>query len=447
MRNFMTRHQDEFRDHSLPPIGQRIIKTSIAVFICLLIYALRGYEGQDMRAESAIAAIICMQQYVSSSRQSALNRIAGSLIGVVWGLLLLFLLYRFPILGENRVVLFLLMAAGVMLSLYTSVLVHKTESSALSAIIFLWLVICYPDVESPVILTANRILDLLIGILTAIAVNAFHLPRTKNPQYVFFVRSKDLIPDRFSQIAPSVLFRLNSLHHNGARICLISEHAPAFFTLQMNAVKPNVPLIVMNGAAIYNISENAYIHKETIAPRDSAFMIGRLNSEKISFFVYTVHRNRTCIFHHGKLRPEEQEIYDRMRSSPYRSYFDEEIYNTEEIVYLKIIIRNDRIGEMEKHLKEILPETLRLERRPQAGSKDAGALYIYSSEATVENARSLLVEQLRTEDPGLVVEEILSRSGYRSEQDALRLLHRIERVYEPVSFFKKRPLNTKNKKI
>lgn len=228
MHIFSNRHTEDVKDRHLPLIGQRIIKTSVAVFICLLIYALRGYEGQDMRAESAIAAIICMQPYISSSREYALNRIAGSLIGAGWGLLFLILLYHFPVLGENRIILFLLMAVGVMLSLYTSVLVHKTDSSALSAIIFLWLVICYPDIDSPVLLTFNRLLDMLIGILAAIAVNAFHLPRTKNPHYVFFVRTKDLIPDRFSRISPAVLFKLNSLHRDGARICLISEHAPAF---------------------------------------------------------------------------------------------------------------------------------------------------------------------------------------------------------------------------
>ena len=447
MQKKSKRYIDSIDCRHLPPIGQRIIKTSVAVFICLLIYALRGYEGQDMRAESAIAAIICMQPYISTTRQYALNRLAGSFIGAGWGLLLLFLLYTFPVLGANRIILFLLMSCGVMLSLYTSVLIHKTDSSALSAIIFLWLVISFPDIESPLLLAANRILDLLIGILAAIAVNAFHLPRTRNPQYVFFVRSKDLIPDRFSQVSPSVLFRLNALHNNGAKICLISEHAPAFFTLQMNAVNPNIPLIVMDGAAIYNISENAYMHTETISIRDSSFMIGRLNAENISFFIYTVHRNRTCIFHHGDLRPEEQQVYDRMRSSPYRSYMDEEIFNTEEIVYLKIIFKNDRIHVMENQLKKILPKTLRYVRRPQAGSEEVSALYIYSSEATVENARTRLMKQLRAGEPGLVSEEIVSRTGYRSELDALRLLHTIETLYEPVSFFRKHPQKRKRKKI
>ena len=299
----------------VPPLGQRILKTGIAVFISLLIYALRGYEGREMRAEAAIAAIICMQPYISSTRQYAVNRIAGSLIGAAWGLLLLLLLYKVPFLGSSQIVLFALMAAGVILSLYTSVLFHKTDASALAAIIFLWLVITYPDVDSPFLLTINRLIDLLTGILAAILVNSFRLPRARNRDLLFFVRSKDLVPDRFSHISPNVLFRLNALYSNGARICLISEHAPAFFTLQMNAARPTVPFIVMDGAAVYDAESNAFPHIETIASTVSGPLIHHLDALKISFFVYTIHRDRTRIFHHGPMRDEESVIYDLLSGS------------------------------------------------------------------------------------------------------------------------------------
>ena len=48
----------------LPHIGQRIVKTSVAVLITLLVYYLRGYRGADMPSEAAITAIICIQHDV-----------------------------------------------------------------------------------------------------------------------------------------------------------------------------------------------------------------------------------------------------------------------------------------------------------------------------------------------------------------------------------------------
>ena len=425
--------QSEREAWHMPPFGQRILKTGIAVFICLIIYALRGYEGQEMRAEAAITAIICMQPYVSSTRQYALNRITGSLIGAGWGLLFLILLYNFPGFGEQRVVLFILMSVGVMLSLYTSVLFHRTESSALSAIIFLWLVITYPDVDQPFLRTANRLLDLLTGILATILVNSFRLPRVRNGKYLFFVRAKDLVPDRFSQLSPTAMFRLNSLYRDGARICLISEHAPAFFTLQMNAAHPNVPIIVMDGAAVFQMSENSYLHMETIPQEVSAAVMRQLDALSVSFFIYTIHKDRTRIFHRGKMREEENVIYTRMRRSPYRDYFEGEIYDPNEIVSLKIIVQESRISELEEQLLPLFPaEGIRCQRRKQAGSPELGALYFYSDRATVENAKEFVVSTLRAESPELIPKDIHPRHSYRTEYDALYILNTIERLYEPI---------------
>ena len=47
-----------------PHIGRRIVKTAIAVFLCLMIYALRGYEVGSMPTEAAIKAIPTMNEIV-----------------------------------------------------------------------------------------------------------------------------------------------------------------------------------------------------------------------------------------------------------------------------------------------------------------------------------------------------------------------------------------------
>ena len=45
-----------------PKIGLRMIKSAVAVFLCFVIYLLRGQHG--MPFYSAIAAVLCMQPYV-----------------------------------------------------------------------------------------------------------------------------------------------------------------------------------------------------------------------------------------------------------------------------------------------------------------------------------------------------------------------------------------------
>ena len=431
-------HRSPERMH-WPHIGQRILKTTIAVFICLLVYWLRGYRGQDMPSEAAITAIICMQPYVQRTRDYAFSRLAGTLIGAAWGLLLLLLLLAFPVLGENVLSRYLLMSLGVMMSLYTSVLLRKPDCSSLAAIVFICIVIAFPEIDRPLQQAVIRITGVLLGTLVSILVNIARLPRDKVRDRVFFVRTKDLVPDRFSQLPSAALFRLNYLYNDGAKICLMSEHAPAFFTLQMHGAMLSVPLIVMDGAAIYDAEENRYLHIETIPPSASAWLRAELDSLELGYFIYTIHHNKTCIFHQGNLNVQERILYERLRRSPYRSYLEGEIYETEEIVYFKIIEEEAKVVDLAERLRPALAaHGLRAAVRAQTIGQGLTGLYIYAEKATMAQAETTLMELLRRDDSALRPVEIFSRTGYRTEHDAMHLLHRLADAYEPVKYLPRR---------
>lgn len=422
----------------MPRVGQRITKTTIAVFLCLMVYYIRGYFGQNMPTESAITAIICMQPYVRDTRDYSVNRFLGTLIGAFWGLLFLLMLLVFPALGKVMPLLYALMSLGVLVTLYTAVLVRRPDTASLAAIVFLCVVIAFPDIDRPLWQAFNRFLDVFIGTAIAIAVNVFRLPRVKLRDRVFFVRTKDLVPDRFSQIPAAALFRLNYLYDDGAKICLMSEHAPAFFLAQMNATKLNVPLVVMDGAAIYDANTNTYLEIENIAPEDSERLTERLNALGISHFVYTVHNNKTSIFHRGEMTEAEKQVYDRMKRSLYRDYLEGEIYAPEEIVYFKIIDEDGKIADIEYHLRKVLPKgKLRAVRRAQAGCEGISALYIYAHTATMEQAEKRLMQMLHREDSSLTPVEIRLKTPYRSEQDAMQVLYALGDCYEPVQLFRR----------
>lgn len=417
---------------SPPRIGQRMLKTAAAVFLCLIFYYLRGYRGEDMPTEAAVTAIICMQPYVQDSRRYALDRLTGTLIGAAWGLLFLFVLLLFPILGRGPAVLYGLMALGVLVSLYTAVAFHKPDSSGLAAIVFICVVIAFPELDDPLRDALDRILGVLVGTVIAIGVNVAHLPRDRDRHLVFFLRSSDLVPDRFAQISPAVRFRLDALYRDGAKICLISRHAPAFFTSQMSALSPGLPMIVMDGAALYDVREGRYLQAETIRPEDSSRILARLDDLGQSCFLYTIHRDRTCIFHRGDLTGPERAVLDRLRRTPYRRYLDEEVYDPGEIVCIKVIGGDGEIDQLRKRLFVFIQAgKLRCSIQPQTGCPGTSGLYIYSRRATVHLAEGRLLRMLREQDPGLEAVELFLPSGYRSEHDAMLLLYHLTDRYAP----------------
>ncbi len=423
----------------LPPLGQRIMKTSAAVFLCLLYYWLRGYRGQDMPTEAAITAIICIQPYVHDTRDFALSRIAGTLIGSFWGLLLLLLLLAAPRLGESLFLVYTLMALGVLASLYTAVLVRRADASGLAAIVFLCIVIAFPDIQEPLRSSGDRIFGVLLGTAIAIGVNVFHLPRSKRRDRVFFVRTRDLSPNRFSQIPAAAEYRLNYLYKDGAKICLMSEHAPAFFTLQLSQGGMQVPMIVMGGAAIYDVDENLYLYTETLRPRDAVITREYLQHKGLSCFIYTVHRHKTCIFHDGELRAEEEQIYKRMKRSPYRDYLNEGDCPADEIVYFKLIGTDEETRTWFNQMQSFLHSNhLKGVIRPEADAEGISSLYLYSAQVSMKQAENRVMAILREKEQDLEPMEVFLNRPYETEHDAMHLLHRLGSLYEPVKLFGKR---------
>ena len=425
------------RTYSIPHIGQRIVKTALAVFICILVCYFLGYRGSNMPSEACISAIICMQPLVSDTRQYALSRVIGTLIGSVWGLLLLLLLAKLPAV-DHFTVIYLMMAVGTMLSLYTAVLLGKSDTSGLAAIVFLCIVINFPDIDEPIKQAIIRMLNVFLGTAVAILVNTFRFPRRKNGSLVFFVRTKDLVPDRFSQMDPAVQFRLKRLGLDGAKICLVSEHAPAFFAMQLGHVELNTPMIVMDGAAIYSTKDNSFLWTNPMEEGSLKALHDVLGSLDISYFVYTVRKNRTGIFHSGSFSDVESRLMDSMKSSPYRDYLDEEMSDMSQVVYVKIVAEDSRLSEISTALHKALPERpYRMVVRSQEKVPGASGLYIYSSAAVPGHARTVLMDMLRQDGKELEFEEPILKNGYKNEFDALRLLAGIEKKYEPVGIFRK----------
>ena len=128
-----------------------------------------------------------------------------------------------------------------------------------------------------------------------------------------------------------------------------------------------------------------------------------------------------------------------MKRSPYRSYLEGEIYEPDEVVYYKIIATDGMITGMEAALRSLLSEgQVRAVIRPQTGAEGISGLYLYSSKASIEHAEKVVMWMLREENPSLLPMEVFSPDTYRSEVDAMRLLHRIANAYEPIGLLPKK---------
>lgn len=426
----------KFTHHSfrLPHLGQRIIKTGIAVFLCLLIYWLRGYGGLVM--QSTVAAIICIQPYRADSISTSVNRIISTFVGAGWAALFLLLMAAFKNsgIGIHVLLAYGIMSIGIMLSIYSCVLMKNPDAASLAAVVFICILGTYPDLDQPFLYMLNRIIDTVIGIVVAGLVNSVSLPRKKHENYLFFIHMHDLVPDRYAHINSTVLVILNRLYDEGAKICLISKWAPAFMISQMGTMNINVPVIVMDGAALYDIADRSYLHVTPIAHEDALELIDLLRGMGLAYGACTVREDSLMIYRGGKMSRAETKEHELMKRSPYRNYVEGPFSDEDQVCFLRVIDYDEIIEELEVQFRDMIsPSRFRFVRRPHQKMEGYSGLYFYHPEATVENCMEYLLEEMsKKEGKDLVPIDMSMPKCYESEHQAIALLNRVRHIYEPV---------------
>lgn len=151
-------------------IGMRYIKTGLAVTLCILIATALNSEYPFF---AAIAAVISMENTVTNSFITGKNRVMGTLVGAVTGLLLAL------VLPENA----LMCGLGVIVIIYICNRMKWNNSISIATIVFLAIMMNLNG-NDPLFYSVNRIEDTLLGISVALAVNYLVFPYNTAKQLI-----------------------------------------------------------------------------------------------------------------------------------------------------------------------------------------------------------------------------------------------------------------------
>lgn len=143
-------------------LGFRIIKTGIAVTLCVLVSSLLQLNSPFY---TVIAAIIAMGKSIDSSFKAGKNRMIGTFIGALTGMC-------FAMLQPGNLGL---CGVGIIITLYLCHAFHLHDSANIACIVFSAIMLNLKDAV-PWIYAVNRIFDTFIGILIALLVNLLIMP-------------------------------------------------------------------------------------------------------------------------------------------------------------------------------------------------------------------------------------------------------------------------------
>ena len=367
----------------MPKIGMRIIKSAIVVFICFSIYFVRG-EG--MPFYSAIAGILCMQQYLSNSLKAAGNRTIGTIIGGTFGMVILLVERTFIPEGMPMLQYFLISLSIIPL-IYVTILIEKQAVSYIACVVFLSVTVTHGVDVSPFLFAINRVLDTLIGIFVSLGVNSFQLPKKKNSNILFVSDLDGTLLNSKEEISPYSKVKLNQMIRRGACITISSTRTAATLIPLMKDVDIKLPLITMNGAALYNIKEKTYINCKNINSLVADKVLDNFNRHGLNVFVHSIINDIVHIYYNEFTNPVEEEYYHSVKTLPLKNYIYGELPENKKIIYFRAIDREDIIKKLYDEFI-LLDSNRNLSINYYKDAKNSGYYYldIYSSEASRENA-------------------------------------------------------------
>ncbi len=414
-------------------IGKRIIKTAVTVFLCFLVFYLRGETGTPFYITTV--AILCMQTNSVKSVSAAGNNIFGTLMGVLFGSIIIFFHY-YDILPDG-IWYYLMISLFIIPIIKTCVVIKKPEIAYLSCVVFISIVDTQLSGQNPALFVLNRTLDTLIGIVMALAVNNIHLPRKTRRDILFVPSLEGTLLNREDRISNYSLVELNAMLQDGANITISTERTPAAMMDILRELQLELPVIAMNGAALYDLKNNHFVMEITIPYQLTMKIINLLDSLSMGVFITTILHDVMLIYIPDIKSMEMQKLYRQMRISPYRNYIYAPLPEGQNAAYIYSLEKTELIEEAAALLrKQPFASQLRIVTGEEPDYPDCRYMKIYNCSATRDSMVKHLADTFQFKNTitlGNVREEY---DIYMDDPENTEAARTIRRLYQPYKWTK-----------
>lgn len=415
-----------------PHVGMRIFKSAIGVLLVFVIYILRGQRGAPFY--TALSVLWCMQPDVIQAKQKAFQRATGTMIGAFFGLVSILIDYY--ILGGKHEILRYLMIAGMIIPvLYVTVLLNKKNASYFSCVVFLSVAIMHLSDDNPYLFVFNRVLDTMIGIGLAYMVNTIHIPRRRRNDLLFIAALDEVLLDQEEKMTPYSQFELNRMLNEGAQFTLVTMRPPAALIPVLQGVRIQLPVIVMDGAVLYDVKQNRVIKKYAMSLEETYKLLDFCHEKGFHCFANVIVEDSVMIYYDTFQNSVEQAIYNTLRVSPYRNYVKGTHQLLGDPVYLMLIDQCERIEELYKAL-EAAGYAQDYKILKYASTDYPGYMYIKIYHRLATRANMVKALEALTGIHAVVMLEEQSCDGLMRRGDCNKIVRHLKRAYEPYFFQK-----------
>lgn len=422
----------------IPGIGMRIIKSAVAVSLCIVVNLLRGEDG--MVFYSMLAALWCIQMYRDNTLANAVQRTIGTVVGALYGLLYILIYPEIHFSAESGVLQEIVcLFVFIVLVLYTTVLIRKKQASYFSCVVFLSIVVNHIKDLNPYLFVWNRFLDTMVGIVIGVCVNNIRLCINPDRKTLYVSGVDGILVDKENKISAFSKVELNRMIDDGLKFTLSTMRTPASLLEPLSDIHFKYPVVVMDGAALYDVRKNEYVKAYVISENTAGELVSLMKDEDMHPFINVIIDDTLLIYYSDWQDTINKNLVEKLRVSPFRNYIKREFPGDENVVYFMLLDTTDRIENFFLKLKEKgYDKNLKILKYASEDYEGYSYIKIYNKNATKENMLLYLKENFYI-DSVFTFGTVAGKYDVTLEENNFNKMVRLLRqYYEPLFFLKKK---------
>jgi len=244
----------------------------------------------------------------------------------------------------------MLISLMIVVVLYTTVLLKQKQASYFSCVVFLSIVVNHVRDVNPYMFAWNRFLDTMIGILVGILVNDIRLCFHPNRNTLFISGLDGLLLDSQESLSAFSKVELNRMIESGMKFTLSTGRTPASLLEPLSAINFKYPVVVMDGAALYDIKKSEYRKIYVISADTANSLYSLIKSHDFSPYVNVVIDDTLLIYYSNTEDKVNTSLVEKLRISPFRNYINREFPGDENVVYFMLLDKSDKIDRFYDYL-------------------------------------------------------------------------------------------------
>ncbi|MGL4571576.1 MAG: Cof-type HAD-IIB family hydrolase [Clostridium sp.] len=193
------------------------------------------------------------------------------------------------------------------------------------------------------------------------------------------------------ELSPYTISILNDLPKNKINFSVATARTPATVVPILSEVNISLPIVVMNGAAIYDLDSNKYIAYNSIPKETTSEILSVLSNNSISGFCYTINNDHLTAYY-DKITNTAQENFLKSRTgSPLKTFKNAPLPEDTNVLYFFLMDNENTIMDTYNNIKHI--KGLYCVAYEDVYNPNVYTLEIYSEKSSKANAIKVIMDK------------------------------------------------------